>query len=461
MPSLSPPRSIADATTSPSAATSASSSSTTSSSRTPAAASVLPAPPPPAQPVTTGSDFADFLIGTPDTSAIAYGNADKYLRQAVLDAYATDDWRILSSLTINAGARWEYGQPIDELKNRLVNLDIASGFAAVAPVIATNPVGPLTGTRYPNSLVRPDKLGFEPRIGIAWRPIPASTVVVRAGYGIYHDTSVYESPALLLAQQAPLSTSLSVQNSAACPLTLADGFQPCSATSADTFALDPNFRVGYAQTWQLAVQRDLPGSMQITATYLGVKGTRGVQQFYPNTYPIGAASPCPSCPVGFEYETSGGDSTRESGQVQLRRRLRDGFAATLLYTYSKSVDDDASLGGQGHVEASSDDDDETTASAPAPAAAVAQNWLDLHAERSLSSFDQRHLLSLQAQYTSGEGVGGGTLMSGWRGRLLKEWTILTTITAGTGLPETPVYFEAVPGTGFTGHGSSGSHGSAD
>ena len=55
---------------------------------------------------------------------------------------------------------------------------------------------------------------------------------------------------------------------------------------------------------------------------------------------------------------------------------------------------------------------------------IAQNWLDLHAERSLSSFDQRHLLNLQAQYTRGEGLGGGTLMGGWPGRLLKEWTFV-------------------------------------
>jgi hypothetical protein len=41
-------------------------------------------------------------------------------------------------------------------------------------------------------------------------------------------------------------------------------------------------------------------------------------------------------------------------------------------------------------------------------------------------------------------------MSGWRGKLLKEWTVLTQITAGTGLPETPTYLAAVPGTGFTG-----------
>ncbi len=41
-------------------------------------------------------------------------------------------------------------------------------------------------------------------------------------------------------------------------------------------------------------------------------------------------------------------------------------------------------------------------------------------------------------------------MSGWPGRLFKGWTVLSRITAGTGLPETPVYLAAVPGTGYTG-----------
>ena len=405
---------------------------------------------------TGGSGLADFLIGVPDTSSVAFGNADKYLRELVYDAYATDDWRILPTLTINAGMRWEYGAPITEIHSRLVNLDVAPDFTAVAPVLGTDPVGALTGSHYPSSLLRPDRLGFEPRVGVSWRPIPASTIVLRAGYGVYHDTSAYQTAALDLAQQAPFSKSLSVQNSATCALTLADGFKPCSSIIPDTFAVDPNFRVGYAQAWQLSVQRDLPAAIQLTATYLGVKGTRGVQQFLPNTYPIGATNPCPTCPSGFVYQTSGGDSTRQAGQVQLRRRLRNGFTASVLYTFSKSIDDDAQLGGLGHVMASTlGSTDSTSAGAPtqSPAAAtpeIAQNWLELHAERSLSSFDQRHLLHLQLQYTSGEGLGGGTLMTGWRGRLLKGWTVLTTVIAGTGLPETPVYLAAVPGTGFTG-----------
>jgi len=402
--------------------------------------------------IATGeSDFADFLTGVPDTSSIAYGNADKYLRQSVYDVYFTDDWRLRPELTINAGIRWEYGAPITELYGRLVNLDIVPVFSAEKPVLGSDPVGPLTGQIYPASLIRPDRLGIEPRIGLSWRPIPGSSVVVRAGYGVYDDTSVYQATALAMAQQSPLSTSLSVQNSAACPQTLESGFNPCSSTTLNTFAVDPNFRVGYAQSWQLAVQSDLPFALQMTATYLGIKGTRGVQEYLPNTYPAGFTNPCPLCPVGFIYRTSNGNSTRESGSVQLRRRLRSGFTASLQYTYSKSIDDDSVLGGQGPVATVP-----TTGalagvvSQSTPTAVVAQNWLDLSAERGLSTFDQRNLLNATIQYTTGVGLGGGALMGGWRGKLLKRWTVLGQITAGSGLPQTSIYLAAVPGTGVTG-----------
>jgi trimeric autotransporter adhesin len=400
---------------------------------------------------TSGSDLADFLLGVPDTSALAFGNADKYFRQSVYDAFITDDWRLRPELTLNTGIRWDYGAPLTELRGRLVNLDVASGFSAVAPVLGSDPKGPLTGQSLPTSLVRPDKRGFEPRIGISWRPFPASTMVVRAGYGIYDDTSVYLSGAESMAQQSPISKSLSIAYSSSCPLTLARGFLNCPGTTANTFAIDPNLRVGYAQTWQLSVQRDLPGAMVMTATYLGIKGTHGMQQFLPNTFPVGAANPCPLCPAGFVYRTSGGNSTRQSGQFQLRRRLRSGFTATLLYTYSKSLDDDAQVGAQGHTAATT-----TTPTAlfessqPALAASIAQDWLNLSGERGLSTFDQRHLLKVQMQYTTGMGLGGGTLLGGWRGRLLKEWTATTQIVTGSGLPETPIYLSAVPNTGFTG-----------
>jgi len=381
----------------------------------------------------SGSDVADFLLGIPDASNIGFGNADKYLRQSVYDAYLQDDWRATPQLTINVGARWEYGAPVTELKRRLVNLDVATGFSAIAPVLATDPVGALTGQRYPASLMLPDRGGIEPKIGVSWRPIPGSSMVVNAGYGVNYDTSVYQGIAIQMAQQAPFAKSLTVQNSTTCPLTLANGFDPCSETTAQTFGVDPNFRVGYVQTWDLKVQRDLPGSLQMMATYLGIKGTRGVQQFLPNTNPIGAVNPCPSCPTGFVYLVTDGNSTRQSGSIQLRRRLHSGFTASLLYTFSKSIDDDSALGGQGAVADSSTTSTQTQASAT-----IAQDWRNLSGERGLSNFDQRHLLSAQVQYTTGMGMSGGSLMTGWRGKLYKEWTIETQITAGSGLPQTPL-----------------------
>ena len=408
-----------------------------------------------------GLDLADFLLGIPDTSSIAFGNADKYFRESVYDAFFTDDWRMSPQFTLNMGARWEYGAPITELYGRLVNLDITPSFAAADPVLANHPVGPLTGERYPDSLIRPDKRMVEPRVGIAWRPISRSSLLIRAGYGIYSDTSVYQTIAQQMAQQAPLSKSLSVQNSAACPLTLANGFSPCSSVTSDLYAVDPNFRVGYAQNWQASLQRDLPGSLQLTATYLGTKGTRGVQEFLPNTYPIGAADLCPTCPVGFAYLASNGNSARQAAQVQLRRRLHNGLTATLQYTYSKSIDDDSALGGQGAApvtQISTPGNSSsggglaitTTQNSGPTSPTIAQNWLNLEGERGLSTFDQRHLLNVQAQYTTGMGLRGETLLGGWRGTLFKEWTVLTQITAGSGLPETPVYLAAVPDTGVTG-----------
>ncbi len=379
----------------------------------------------------TGSDLADFLLGIPDTSSIAFGNPDKYLRSSSYAAYFSDDWRVSAGFTLKAGLRWEYTGPLTELRGRLVNLDIAQGFKAVTPVTANGPVGPLTGRKYSDSLVSPDKHGFAPRVGLAWRPFAASSLVIRAGYAVAYNSSVYQTIAAQLMQQPPFSTTLSVQNGPALPLTLANGFRTSSSAVPNTFAVDPDFRLGYAQNWQLSVQRDLPGAMLITATYLGIKGTREPREFLPNTFPVGATNPCPTCPAGFVFLDSNGNSTRESGTVQLQRRLRSGLAGSLQYTFSKSIDDSSLVLGRG-------------------SSLIAQNWLDLGAERSVSNFDQRHVLRAQVQYTTGMGVRGGTLMDGWRGALFKDWTVLTQIVAASGLPLTPIFLQAVNQTGITG-----------
>jgi hypothetical protein len=383
----------------------------------------------------SGYDFADFLLGIPDTSSIAFGNADKYLRAASYAVYINDDWRISAGFSLNAGVRWEYEAPVTELYGRLVNLDITRDFTKAAAVLAADPTGLLTGRKYPDSLVNPDKRGIQPRVGFAWRPAAASSLVIRGGYGIYRDNSVYRSIANQMAQQSPFSKSMNVGNGPDTPLTLANGFSSAPRDIPNTFAIDPDFRVAIAQNWQLSIQRDFPFSLQMVATYLGAKGSHLTQRSLPNTYPAGSANACTTCPSGFVYETSNGSSIRHAGHIQLRRRLQRGFSAGITYSFSKSIDDaalsDAGQGGQG-------------------GSLIAQNWLNLKAERALSSFDQRHLLNVQAQYTTGSGGFHSVLLGGWKGALLKEWTVTGQMSIGSGLPLTPIYSVAVYGTGITG-----------
>jgi hypothetical protein len=235
-----------------------------------------------------------------------------------------------------------------------------------------------------------------------------------------------------MAQQPPFSNALSLEASPDSPLTLATGLL-APAASPSTFAVDPDFRIGSAHNWQVTAQRDLPASLTVSASYLAARGTRLMQEFLPNTVPAGADAPCPTCPVGFIYLTSNGTSSRHAGQVQVRRRLRDGLQASGQYTYSVASDNAGAF-----------------TSAALSGAVVAQNWRDLEAERGPSPFNQRHLFTADVQYTTGVGVRGGGLLTGTRGALVKGWTFTSQLTAGSGFPLTPVYLGVLPGTGLSG-----------
>jgi hypothetical protein len=383
----------------------------------------------------TGFDFADFLLGYPDTSSIAYGNADKYFRSSWADTFVTDDWRLNSRLSLNIGVRWDFQGPVTELYDRLVNLAIGPNFTSIAPVcdVPVSGCTPASQASYPSSLVRPNYHEIQPRIGMAWRPFAKDSTVIRAGYGIYYNTSVYQPLAAQMAQQSPLSFSVTQPNSPSKPYTLANAFLiPAINATAQTFAVDPNFQIGYLHYWQVSVQHNLPRSLVATLTYNGNKGLHQVQQFLPNSVPPGESASL--YPSGYIYETSNGSSIYHAGSAQLQRRLRSGVSFGAIYTFSKAIDNAQGIGGRGGA-----------------GNALAQNWLDLAGERSVSSFNRTHTLNLNIQFSTGQGVRGGALVSGWKGALGKDWTFTTAIQVASGLPLTPVVLNRVAaGTGITG-----------
>jgi hypothetical protein len=388
----------------------------------------------------TGFDFADFLLGLPQSSSIRFGSADTYFRGSIYSAFAQDDWRLRPNLTLNVGLRYEFPTPLKEKYNRIANLDIASGFTAVAPVTPET-TGPYTGA-FPGALINPDRNNFAPRIGLAWRPSSKHSLLVRAGYGWYYNGSVYNQIASRLAQQPPFAKTASINTSLANPLTLQNGFATGPSTEiTNSYAVDRYYRVGYAQTWNLALQRDLPLSMVVELGYLGTKGTRLDIQRLPNRSAPGSPLTAEQRrqignATGFTFESSEGDSIYHAAQVRLSRRFRRGISANALYTFSKSIDNASTFGGGGAV--------------------VAQDDKNLRAERGLSSFDRRQTLSVFYVLSSpASGSSSRLVAHGLVGHLVKDWTMSGGITAQSGSPFTATVLGNLSDSGGTGSVGSG------
>ena len=281
----------------------------------------------------TGFDFADFLLGAPQSSSIRYGSTSNYYRGNVYNAYISDDFKVLANLSLNLGVRYEYFAPLTEKYNRIANLDIAPGFTGVA-VVTPDGTGPYSG-KFPNGLVNPDKNNVSPRLGASWKPWPKKDLLIRSGYGIYYNGSIFNQFPARLASQPPFAQSSTVTTSTAVPLTLATGFiaQPVQQTILNTYAIDRGYLTGYAQTWSFSIQKGLPRSLIVEATYLGTKGTRLDIERSPNRAAPGSPLSAEERrrignAVGFTYESSEGNSIYHSGNIRLTRRFTAAFRQT-------------------------------------------------------------------------------------------------------------------------------------
>jgi hypothetical protein len=385
----------------------------------------------------TGFDFADFLLGLPQSSSIRFGKADTYFRSSRYNAYAQDQVRLRSNLSLNLGLRYEFQTPVAEKYNRLANLDIAPGFTAVA-VVTPGETGPYTG-KFPKGLVFPDRNNLAPRFGLAWRPWPKKTLTVRAGYGVYFNSSVYSSIASQLSQQPPFASRAGTLNtSLANPLTLQNGFSAAPTQSiTNTYAIDPHWRIGYAQTWNFSIQKGLPLSMVMQAGYVGTKGTHLDVLRMPNRAAPGSPLTAEQRrqigdATGFTFDSSPGASIYNSAQVSFSRRMRRGMSAGASYTLSKSIDDVSSFGGGG-------------------GGTVAQDDKNLKAERGLSTFDVRHTLSINYSLGSPVGEGPGRVnLHGWKARLTQNWSVNGGISVNSGRPMTATIQGNLSDSGGTG-----------
>jgi hypothetical protein len=363
-----------------------------------------------AQPVAdTGYDFADFLLGFPQQSSLQSGATSYNFLANAFDFFAQDDWRWRSNVSFNLGLRYEYNGPYTEAQKRIANLDVAPGFNAAVPV-QPGGVGAYNGG-FPASLVRPDRNNFAPRIGMAWKPLKQT--VVRAGYGINYNLAQYGAMIQNFAYQPPFAEAATNATDVngligANPLTLANGFPTAALnTVTNTFAVNPNYRLGYVQIWNLDIQRELPRGLMLNLGYNGAKGTR-----LDTERALAGSDNQP-----FLYESSEGNSILHSGSVRVRKRMAKGLGLSAQYVYSKSIDDASSIGGGGSV--------------------VAQNPFAISTDRGLSSFDQRHKFTGNWIYDLPFGENRRFVPKGVWAHVIDGWQWSGDFTVGSGLYFTP------------------------
>jgi trimeric autotransporter adhesin len=373
------------------------------------------------QPVAgTGFDFADYLLGLPESASITYGNSSLYFNENVWSGYVQDDWRIHPRFTLLVGVRYEYFQPFTEKYGVLTNLDVAPGYTGVGLVTPQSPIGPYSGA-FPAGLINSDYNNFGPRVGFAWRvPGIKRSTVVRGGFGIYYNGQAYYQFPLRLAQQPPFAVSNNVVSNIANPLTVADGFLGAipGKNLLNTYAVNRDYRTPYAQTWTLSIQHELTRGMFVEGTYVGTKGTGLDVYLSPNSAPPGTPLDSENrLPIAnattFTYDTPVGNSSYNGVLLRFSQRFNHGISFRATYTLSKSIDDVSTFTGPG-------------------VGTVVQNYRDIAAERGLSAFDHRQVFDMNWVLTSRYRENEDTLMA----RLLKNWTVSGGITAETGSPLT-------------------------
>jgi hypothetical protein len=374
----------------------------------------------------TGSSLADLLLGLPQQTNIQAPYQKAHLRANIYDLFLQDDWRLRANFTVLAGLRYEYFSPYSEKDGRLATIDPSSDFSQVAPVLAGG-VGPYTGP-YPKTLIYPDRNNLSPRVGFAWRAM--KNTVVRGGYGVNFANGQYISFIQNLAFQPPFADVQTNQATAGANITLANGF--LAPQAAGNYSVNKNYRLPYVQVWNLDIQRTLPMNIVLNVGWNGAKGTRLDVLTAPGRNATSSLSG-----VYYNYSDSIGFSNYNAGTVRLRRRLQSGIALGATYTYSHAIDDASAIGGNGGT-----------------TAVVAQNWQNILAEESNSSFDIRHNLKGDFLYELPFGPDAHFLTSGnWLSHGLANVSVSGTFAFATGEPLTPRF---VANSSDVARGSTGS-----
>lgn len=322
----------------------------------------------------TGNALASFLLGQVQNFSIDIQQNVLRPRAHVQEYFLQDDFKVSPRLTINAGLRYTLNFPSTEADNQGAVFNLQ-----------TQQLDYLGQNGFSESARRLHKANFGPRLGIAYRL--NEQTVVRAGYGVIWIemagiTTPFTTPQFPFVQAVSQRTLDNI--TPAFVLSNGPAVAPVPLTSdaglgQGVFAVDATLGSGYAQQWNVAVQRQLAKNLVLEVAYAGSKITHvgipdtSLNQLTPSQLALGPAllqrvpnpffgqiprssslgdptiplaqllKPFPRFTTVSLYRNNVGNTNYNALQTKLEQRFSHGFSFLVSYTRSKLIDEASSV----------------------------------------------------------------------------------------------------------------------
>ncbi|HEY4047155.1 MAG TPA: TonB-dependent receptor [Acidobacteriaceae bacterium] len=339
------------------------------------------------------------------------------LHEKLFGAYAQDDWRLRTNLTLNLGLRYEMTTVPTEANGKISTL-----------LSLTSPVNHLGSPLFSN----PTLLNFEPRIGLVWGPGGDGRTAIHAGFGVYdvlplpyefQNMETRAAPFYLLASTSKLPAGSFYQGGLA---------QLTSNTLSVTY-IDQKPKRNYVMQWNFNIQRELTNNLTATIGYVGSHGVHQPMRVddanivMPTLTEAGYVWPSPAGSGTLVNPNFGeirsmqwiGTSVYHALQLNLTQRMAHGFQLRGSYTWGKSFDTGSStiVGDEFLTSMSS------------------LSAFDLRLNRGVSDFNIAQTLVIAGTWQ----VPGPGSLSGLLGWAAKGWEMSGLLKANTGVPFTATF----------------------
>jgi carboxypeptidase family protein/TonB-dependent receptor-like protein len=306
---------------------------------------------------------------------------DAGTRLTEIGLFAQDTWRLNGHLTATFGIRWEF--------SAVPRLNPDETEHSLRPVAYLFPGQ--------TEIWRRRGANLAPRLGIAFRPVSEGRTVLRAGWGLYYDSSL--SVATDLVNGGPFSISQY------------GGASSGLVARLLSFGFEPGLRLPVVEQWNASIERAFAGSNTVSIAYAGSSGRRLIRR------EMGGPESTPTLWVALA--TNHGYSDYHGLQFQYRKSMSRRIQATVAYTWAHSLDNSSSDSGL--------------------------HWVGkgISSDRGSSDFDVRHALASTISYETPRRAGGSALRA-----LVGGVGVDAIVRTHTGFPITVLGSEQAMGLSF-------------